>query len=111
MEYTDEENTVVFNALKRVLKDSYSVLPIQGISAQELGLSRRCLLLKYKDKYMFLSNPRLSVENSKLKLHCYKKAFILNKKCSVEIINYLYSTNYIDLFTEEGFQVNNEIYT
>jgi hypothetical protein len=111
MEYTDEESTVIFNALKKVLKDSYSFLPVEGISAQELGLPKRCLLLKYKDKYIFLPNPKLSIENSRLKLHCFKKSQIFSKKQSIEILNYLYFTKYIDLFSDEGFQLQNEVFT
>lgn len=109
-EYTEEESIVVFNVLKKVLKESYSSLPIQGISAQELGLGKPCLLLRYKDKYLFLPEPRLSIEESKLKLYCFKKISIFNKKQSIEILNYLYCTNYIDLFTEEGFQLQNEVF-
>lgn len=110
MEYTEEENIVIFNVLKKVLKDSYSSLPIQGISTQELGMQRNCLLLKYKNKYLFLSDPRLSIENSKLKLHAFKKNHIFSKKKSIEILNYLYNTNYIDLFSEEGYKFENEVF-
>jgi hypothetical protein len=110
MEYTDEENTVVFNALKKVLRDSYSFLPIHGISTQELGLSKSSLLLKYKNKYLFLPSPKLSIENSRLKLYCYKKTVVFSKKQSLEILNYLYYTKYIDLFSEEGFQIQNEVF-
>jgi hypothetical protein len=109
MEYTDEENIVVFNVLKKVLKDSYSFLPIHAISAPELGLSRNSLLIKYKDKYFFLPNPKLSVQNSKLKLYGFRKTYTFNRKNSLSILKYLYCTNYIDLFSEEGFKLGNEV--
>lgn len=109
-EHTEEESIVIFNALKKVLKDSYSSVPIQGISAQELGLGKSCLLLKYKDKFLFLPEPRLSIQESKLKLYCFKKSFVFSKKQSLEVLNYLYSTNYIDLFSEEGYQLQNEVF-
>lgn len=109
-EYTEEESIVIFNALKKVLKESYSSLPIQGVSAQEMGLGKSCLLLKYKDKFLFLPEPKLFIQDSKLTLYCFKKPFTFSKKQSLEVLNYLYCTNYIDLFSEEGFQPQNEIF-
>lgn len=110
MEYTDEENIVVFNALKKILRDSYSFLPIHGISAQELGLPKSCLLLQYKNKYFFLPSPKLSITNSRLKLYCFKKNIVFSKKQSLEILNYLYYTKYIDLFSDEGLCLQSEVH-
>lgn len=107
---TEEESLVIFNALKKVMKDSFSVLPIHAISAREIGLSKDCLLIFYKNRYFFLSSPKLSIENSRLKLYCFKKNKIFSKKDSIEILNYLYFTNYINLFSEEGFSLQSEIF-
>ena len=100
--HSDEENTVIFNILKKILGISFSSLNTAAIYAAEAGIDRNCLLIKHKSKYYFLPKPNISLSNSKLSLFSGDKLIkSFSKKESIEIVNYLCASRYINLFLQK----------
>lgn len=101
--YSEEENTVIFNILKKIVGSSFSTLKIAAIYAPEAGIDRNCLLIKYKNKYIFLSKPKMKVEDLKLSLFSGNRMLrSFSTKESSEVLQYLYTNKYIDLFFDQA---------
>jgi len=97
---SNEENTIIFNVLKKIIEDSYSVIDICAISAYDVGIEKNCLLIKYKDKLVFLYEPKMILTNSKLKfLINNKPVFVFSKKEAFEVLYYLNNLDYLKFFS------------
>lgn len=106
--YSEEEGIVIFNVLKKILDRSFSTLNVRGIYAPEAGIKRNCLLIKYKESHFFLCNPHITMLDCKLSLYSSGKPIkTFSKRETIEVINYLYTAKYIDLFFHE-FEVEQQ---
>lgn len=109
--YSEEENTIIFNILKKILSSSFSSLKIAAIYAPEAGIDRNCLLIKYKNRFFFLSRPKMKIEDLKLSLFSGDRMLkSFSMRDSAEMLNYLYTNKYIDLFFDRSTTKDEQLY-